>query len=585
MKTYENYNKNSAPRIPNSEDYWVKKGKIGKEVMIYFHDDLDGIYSAILMKNYLEEKDFKIYGYGIVNYQEGWNTTKLNPKYINIAVDYAENNEGIDIYIDHHQGDIENNNQYAIKTETTSAYEGICDQLGLPIDSLVQNVIDMIDSAKYDNYNIKQDILLNFDPKKFNSKLEFAAAFNQLLKRSDYKTFIEVVANTTDKNPSIYNIYRLFRLLYPANNMNFWEIKDASKKAGFGDNTEAYIKNLKLTNPDMLKTFQKDFIEDAEWRLNLMQEKTRGVTKKGWDKIAPLPKNTIHSQIQFVEEFWKNGKIELQGYQIIGNMMFVPSETWANPIRARSILETDMKKAISKLDKEYRKNKDGLIPTIHYEIDVDSPLYDNMKAKIGQKVEIVGDISTEDLPTINIKKDVENETTEGIIGIIDLYEDVLFLRAKQPIFWILLQYGNTIQVASYHKLENYDKDYLPRLKDGTIVENLGKYCKVLLHNFETYFGLNPNLVSDSTTLAGGHKGIGTISNIFGTSSKIKVGTKFLDLIKNKMIQDLSGIPWNNIDMPWGDKENTNNPKEEKEINKRTMLASEIRKAQDIQNKK
>ncbi len=53
-KTFEE----AAPRIPNSPEYWTKKlGKKGKDVMIYTHDDLDGIFSAIAIKKYLKIKD------------------------------------------------------------------------------------------------------------------------------------------------------------------------------------------------------------------------------------------------------------------------------------------------------------------------------------------------------------------------------------------------------------------------------------------------------------------------------------------------------------------------------------------------
>ena len=349
-----------------------------------------------------------------------------------------------------------------------------------------------------------------------------------------------------------------------------------------------------------------------------MEDQTRGFSGKPWAKKHPQPKNTIRTQGEFINKFWKNGKIKMEGYQILGNMMFVPSGTWANALRARSILETDMKKAISKLDKEYGK-KDSLVPTIQYEITKDSPLYDDLRTKVGQKVEVIGDINyvNDQLATINIKKDVSEDTTEGISGFIDLYwngdeyqtklksglpildkekewheEDrekygKLILRAKQPIFWILLQYGNTFQVASYHKLDNYDKQYLPKLKDGTIVDNLGNYCEVLLNNFEKHFGLDKNLVDGVTTVAGGHKGIGSISNVFGRATKIKPGVRFLDLIKNKMIQDLSGIPWNNIGMAWGDESEERKPFKAKDTdyNKKTMLAKDIRDAQEIQKEK
>jgi len=591
MKKYDNFVQilnESAPRIPNSEDYWKKKGKLGKEVIIFFHDDLDGIYSATVMKNYLEGKGFKIHGYGVVNYQEGWNTTTLNPKYINIALDYAENVDGIDVYMDHH-GTFEleevkekEKNRASVKTETTSAYEGICDQLGLPIDSSIQNVIDMVDSAKYDDYEIDQEILLKFDPKQFKSKLEFAAAFNQMLKRSDHKTFIEVVANSKDMSPSIYNVYRLFRLLYPANNLNLYKLKKSAKRAQFlkSDNrtpdVEAYIKSLKLYKPELLKHFEKDFIEDAKWRLNTMQDKTRGVTRYS----DPKPKNTIKSQTDFYNKFMTNNGIKMDGYQILGNMVFVPSGTWANALRARSIVETDIKKIKTKLD-----NNDSLIPTIDYIIDEDSPIYDDIKTMVGQQVEFLGDISyLEEESYIKIKEDVKNNSVEGMKGIIDQYDDLFIFRSKQPIFWILLQYGNTLQVASYHKLENYAIEYLPKLKDGTVVRNLGKYCEVLLNNFEKHLGYNRKIIKTSTTEAGGHKGIGSISNIFGRTED---GTRYLDLIKNKMISDLSGIPWDDIKMVWGDEneEKTFNPTET-EMNKKFMLAKDIRDAQDVyKNKK
>ena len=590
MKKYNNFILESAPRIPNSENYWKKKGKIGKEVMLYFHDDLDGIYSAIVMKNYLESKGFVMHGYGIVNYQEGWNTTKLDSKYINIALDYAENVDGIDVYMDHHGSfDLEEikkkeRNRGSVKTETTSAYEGICDQLGIPIDATIQNVIDMIDSAKYDDYNIDQEILLNFDPNIFKNKLEFAAAFNQLLKRSDHKTFIEVVANTKDKSPSIYNIYRLFRLLYPANNMNLYKLKKAAIKTGFltKDNKpdiDAYIKSLKLYDKQLLKYFEKDFIEDAKWRLNTMQSKTRGTDVK----------NTIHSQKEFKEKFMTQNGIRLNGYQILGNMMFVPSGTWANALRARSILETDSKKISRIIDKNVNFEK---VPTISYYINQTCKLYDDLKKRVGQTVELVGDLKYNNhYSYIDVKDDVSNKNIEGMTGIIDIQtiqnKEYLVFRAKQPIFWILLQYGNTFQISSYHKLENYDINYLPKLKDGSIINNLGNYCEQLLNNFEHYFGLDKNAVEGVTTIAGGHKGIGSISNIFGKAKKIKPGVRFLDLIKNKIIQDLSGIPWNDITMPWGDETEEQKPFVSKDIeyNKKVMLSKDIRDAQKIYNTK
>jgi hypothetical protein len=599
----------SAPRLPNSEDYWKKKGKEGKKVMIYFHDDLDGIYSATVMKNHVESKGFEVVGYGIINYQEGWTGTRLNDKYINIALDYAENIEGIDLYMDHHGSfkEGENKDVAAVKTNTGSAYEGICDQLGIPVDGMILNIIDMVDSAKYDQYDVDIKNILQFDTKKFKNKLEFAAAFNQLLKRSESKTFIEVVANTKDKAPSVYNLFKLFRILYPANNLNNVELKKLATQMGFekensrgkmmGD-VDALIDHIKKSNPKVLRDFEKDFLDDAFYRMKQKDMRTWGGDQNG-------PKQYVDSQDKFKELFGGKSKfgkdvVKMPGYQIIGNMCFVPSGTWANALTARSLLERNL------LD-------DNRIPIIDYHITNDSKNYSELKKSDGKILELVGDIGKyEKHQTLNVKMDVTNDDkVEGIKGVISVNDDDVIFKAKQPIFWILLQYGNTMQVASLHNFDLYVKEYLPKLKDGSTVDNLGKYCEDLLYNMAKTFGYNVLSIPSSTTKAGGHVGIGSISNIFGSvdgsgnlmsvpdpndpKKKIELseqsqkfmkkfnGTRFLDLIKNKMIDDLSGIDFRDLKMTWGDKDEAPPAKpRDEDMNKKVLMKDKIRNVQDVQ---
>jgi len=607
----------SAPRIPNSEEYWTKKGKKGKKVALYFHDDLDGIYSAIAMKGYLEKKGFEIEKYGIINYQEGWSTTVLDEALINIALDYAENIKGIDVYIDHHGKFEEGENKgepTAVKTHTGSAYEGIMDQLGLPVDSNVLSIIDMVDSAKYDDYKVDIKRILTFDFKEFKNKLEFAAAFNQMLKRSDHKTFIEVVANSKDINPSIYNIFRLFKILYPANNLNNVQIKQLAKAGGFltddgKPDIKALVAHIKRENPKLMRDFEKDFIKDAEWRLGQMAHRTWGGDQRG-------PKQYIDSQEKFKalfgtvgrgyvdketgEDVPGNPKVSMPGYQIIGTMCFVPSGTWANALRARSLLETHLL-------------NDERIPIIPYRVLKTSPMYNELLSKNGEKMELIGDISdflTKDKKfiTFNPKQDVTNDPKiEGISGEILVQGEHVVFKAKQPIFWILLQYGNTLQVASLHKFDLYVKEYLPKI-NGEPVEDLGKYCDNLLMQMCKEYGYNILTVPEMTTKAGGHKGIGSISNIFGEvpngvvlgvpdpkhpDKKVNVeaapdkdkiaGTRFLDLIKNTMISELSGIKFDDLTMPWGDPDEKPAPKpKDTDMNKKVLTKQQIRKAQDVE---
>lgn len=495
MKYLKKIFEEAAPRIPRldtkGKEYWKRKGKKGNDVMIYTHDDMDGIYSAIVVKTRLLDLGYNIVGYGILNYMDGWKKTTIHPEYINVAVDFAnmpkpEKKEAIDIYIDHHGIFTEEEKKFyqknpAVKTKTDSAYEGICAIIGKPVDAITLYSIDMIDSAKYDDYNVDWRDILNFSWERFKeianqkgavtiqpfkesepvelswpivAKLTFAGAFNQLLKRSDYKTVIEVIDNV--KDPGIYGIYNAMKKIYPGNNI--WT-------TGYSAGSE------------------KDFIDDSKWRIQTMQQRTRGQSEK------PIFKDQ--------KEFVDATKVKPSGYQIIGNLMYVPSGTWANTLRARSIL-------ISEYD-------DGIIPKDH------------------------------------------------------------------KVNYILLQYGNTLQVCSVEKMEKLE-EYI-KLPDGYEIKDLGDYMSRVLSKFQEYFGYyepKTEIGQEELTVSGGHVGIGTISNIVGRVNKVRIlnkrppeatkklvekydNFKYLDLFKNKIIADLSGIgdkKWP-IGLVWSDEDNDN----------------------------
>lgn len=316
IQKFNDYNKinEAAPRLPKSEDYWTKKGKTGKDVMIYTHDDMDGIFSAIVVKKYLKNAGFNIKGYGVLNYMDGWKNTSLDPKMINVVVDFAsmpdkEREDLIDFYVDHHGVYSDEEKEHfkdkpVLKTKTDSAYEGICIQLGYTLNSEILDAIDMIDSAKYTHYKIDWRQLLNFSWEEFkkseNPKLAFAAAFNQFLKRSDHKTLIEVIDNIDEV--SIYAIYNAMKKLYPGNNKNF-----------------------RTGEP-------KEMTSDAEWRLSTMANRTRGRNSE---------KTIYKTGDDFINSNTSNGQIRLDGYQLIGDVAFVPSGTWANALRIRSIILQD----------------------------------------------------------------------------------------------------------------------------------------------------------------------------------------------------------------------------------------------------
>ena len=490
----------SAPRIPNSTKYWLKKDKVGKEVVIYFHDDLDGIFSAVAIKNYLIKQNFKIVGYGVVNYQEAWKNITINKKYVNVAVDFATDHEDMDIYIDHHGEESPlDNTKFAITKKKTSAYEVIKDQIGEPVYDMNLYPIDMVDSASYEkyclsfrdtmyysmkgymnykdteyykNYNdsicdnkkYKDEIISNYlinnnideiidydDFKKYakneyksikplyknrlnTPRMYYTAFMNQIIKRSCWNTLIDIVHNL--KNESVFSVFEMFKKIYPVYN----------KVNGI---------------------YPKDFLKDGLIRLGEVRAKTRGS-----NIINPKP--IFKDQNEFITHNNFNIDKSLNGYQILGNVAFIPNNTWCNAIRARALLEEDIMK--------------GYLP-------------------------------------------------------------------KDSIDFIILQNGNTIQMVCFHDISKLPQERLPKLKSGECVRDIGEYMNSILSNFKKYLGYrDPStyaFVEDDITVAGGHGGIGTVSNICGVCDMPPFeNVKFLDLFKNKIISDISNANWSNVKMGW-----------------------------------
>lgn len=478
----------SAARLPNSEDYWLKKGKKGKYVALYTHDDLDGIFCANLMKKYLINHGFSIVKYGILNYTEGWKLTTVDPTLINIALDFAsmpgdERDAYIDFYLDHH-GDFTDaekekyKNQPVQKLHTGSAYEALCKVLGVPQDELTIHVIDMVDAAKYTEYGVDWQRLLKFDlndmKKSDKIRLEFAAAFNQFIKRADTSTLVEVIDNCNDA--SIYAIYIAMKKLYPGNNP-YPTKADGTLKSFMNDKGQWE----KPTQP------YKDFVADRSKTLDTMNRRTSGIE---------TIKKQYTSFREFMEDFGEdnNNRIkQLDSYKIIGELAFIPPDTWANALRARVIIERDFNSGRLK---------------------------------------------------------------------------------KEPKF-ILLQYGNTLQVCSFKKMDTYTD--LPILTGDYKVDDLGAYMNRLLKNFQKpyiekdgknvgggldYYDPKTTLGQDEITVSGGHKGIGSISNIIKVCQVGSYkGVKYVDMFKNKIINDLSGVKFP-IGISWGEsKEYTKSTKE------------------------
>lgn len=465
----------ASPRLITNEEYWKNKGKgltfnpitkkdTYRNVMLYFHDDMDGVYSAVLMKHILLKNNFNIIGYGVVNYQTGWSDTKLNPYLINICVDFSTYNEKLDVFIDHHHGVLDDKykNRYAIKKSNVrgrdgeysnkigSCFELIAHLYGIAVPKEILDVIDMVDSAKYQHYGVDLKHCINYSKRNaINSDkpaLVFAAMFNQLIKRADTLTMMEIVHNVS--YPTIYNFYLKMVEFFPGNNCTSGSRIPA--KAGEKDYFPYWIG-------------RKDFFKDRLKAIEIMKAKTRGDSKRRFifntfEEFAEVTRMKSENEVY---------SIDGTGYVIIGRLVFVPTGSWANGIRLRALIEEDF--------------ASGYIPK------------------------------------------------------------------NTIIDFMLLQYGNTLQLISYNNIDDIPIERMPH-KYGKPIYNLGEYMDTLLHNCRQNrnYGFSETKVIEGdeaiSTCSGGHIGIGTISNIKGTIN----GYRWLHAFKNIIIKDFSGVEWKNI---------------------------------------
>lgn len=476
IREFHNFalNEEAAVRIPSDIEYWRKKGKKGKDVVLFTHDDMDGIFSAIAMKEYLLAHGFNVVGYGVVNYTDGWKVFNIDTSYINICVDYAEDNEKLDVYIDHHmeEGEAYKKSEFSIKMQSDSCYGLITRVLGMPTDKNIISVISMIDAAKYDEYEVDIKTILNFNLRDIlqekNPRLVFAGAFNQLIKRSDYKTIIEVVHNG---NLSIYKIFKLFKIFYPLNNLS---VKRGADKE---DIRGRILTGRELDDPEELKGIP-EFVPDSKERIGKMMGKTAGVM--GADRPV------IYNIDDFETFYWNEGekKFKFDGFVLFKNMVYVPVGTWANALRARALIE----KTLGKRDK-------------------------------------------------NIQ-------------------------------FILLDYGASLQIAAYKNIDKMEK--LPILRGGEVLDDLDKYTRFLLN-----FVLRRQFAFKyEGAKAGGHKGIGNLSNILGKCEKPPFeGVKFMDLMKNWIIHDITGAKWR-TGLIWNENPPEDRTEKEKVVNQRLMMVDD-----------
>jgi hypothetical protein len=225
---------NLAKRYPKSE--------------IYFHQDLDGVTTAVAMKKYLEDNGIDVVGAHIIQYGDKEFSVKKNDAQgdvMPVLVDFAHGKPMFVIHTDHHD------KQVGVEKNTSTQFRGArsnvetISQVVSPKDLFPSSdilLINTVDSADYAKYNITPDEVVNYiyrlDKEKplQQNKMLLGLVINKLLLAFKNKPgFLEGLV--MDSEPSLMSIL---------NNIKNWMKKtNAANPEELQKNAEGYKDNMK----------------------------------------------------------------------------------------------------------------------------------------------------------------------------------------------------------------------------------------------------------------------------------------------------------------------------------------------------
>jgi hypothetical protein len=218
------------------------------EAKIYFHQDLDGVTTALGMKNYLEQNGIKVVDAEIIQYgDKEFAIKKLDAEgdVMPVLVDFAHGKPMFVIHTDHHdtqagveQGTSTNFKSSRSNVETIS--QTVSPKEIFPNDDIT--LISTVDSANYAQYDITPEQVMNYlfkvdkDQSLQRNKMVMGMVTNKLLLAFKNKPgFLEnIVMNA---NPSLLSI--LMNIKSQIKDNKFADVQTLEK------NKEDYVQTMK----------------------------------------------------------------------------------------------------------------------------------------------------------------------------------------------------------------------------------------------------------------------------------------------------------------------------------------------------
>jgi len=193
-----------------------------KKAKIYFHQDLDGVTTAIAMKKYLENQGFKVVDCEIIQYGEKeWAVKKPDGsgEIMPVLVDFAHGKPMFEIHTDHHdsQVGVEKDTKTSFK-HSRSNVETISQTIS-PKDLFKDEdlyVVSTVDSANFTANEITPKMVINFvfkydkDKSVRRNKMMMGLVVNKLLlayknNKVDGRDLLEYLVMKCE--PSLENLY------------------------------------------------------------------------------------------------------------------------------------------------------------------------------------------------------------------------------------------------------------------------------------------------------------------------------------------------------------------------------------------
>lgn len=265
---------------------------------IYFHQDLDGVTTAIAMKKYLEDNGIKVVGAHVIQYGDKEFSVKKNDAEgdtMPVLVDFAHGKPMFKIHTDHHDRQVGAEKEASKSFRQARSNVETISQIVSPKDLFPSSdilLISTVDSADFVRQNVTPEEVVNYifrldkDKTLQKNKILLGLVINKLiLAFKNKKGFMEGLV--MDSEPSLMSIL---------NNIKRWmKETNAESTDVLQKRSEDYLQQM--------KTYPKSVVRDG-----IIYQYGAGSMKTGsYDRYTPF---RVHPNADFLILMWPMGLLQ-----------------------------------------------------------------------------------------------------------------------------------------------------------------------------------------------------------------------------------------------------------------------------------